>query len=229
MRIIFCLPGKSFSGNFLKSWTQLLSGCLNNGIDVVLSQRYNSNVYYVRAQCLGADVLRGIHQKPFDGKLPYDHIMWIDSDQVFEYNQLIKLISHKKDIVGGLYLMEGGQQFAAVAAKDWDEEYFKKNASFKFMSPPDLPPDNNNLIEVAYSGFGFLLIKYGVFENITYPWFEPQIIHFGNDISDFSSEDVSFCLKARRAGYKIYVDPSVVVGHEKSQILHLPKETVRIN
>lgn len=225
MRIIFCLPGKNFSGKFLQCWTQLQSNCIYNGIDVILSQKYNSNVYYVRAQCIGADVLRGKYQKPFDGKLPYDYIMWIDSDQIFDFNQFSKLLSHKKDIIGGLYLMEGGQQFAAVAKKDWDEDYFIKNAAFRFMTPADLS-DTKSLIEVAYTGFGFLLVKYGVFENITYPWFEPQIINFGNNITDFSSEDVSFCLKANRAGYKIYVDPSVIVGHEKTQILQLPSETI---
>lgn len=114
--------------------------------------------------------------------------------------------------------MEGGKQFAAV--KDWNEETFKTNGSFKFLESPDLP--EKGLLEVAYSGFGFLLIKQGVFESIDYPWFSPEHITIGNCV-DFASEDVSFCLKARRAGFKIHVDPTVIVGHEKSQIL-MPSE-----
>lgn len=223
MRVIFCLPGKSYSGNFLMSWTALLNECLRRGIDIILSQRHNSNVYYVRAQCLGAGVLRGRHQKPFDGKIPYDYIMWIDSDQTFEPNQFFKLLSNKKDICGGLYLMDGGREFPVV--KEWDTQYFEKEGTFKFLTPMDFPPDRS-LMEVVYTGFGFLLVKYGVFESIEYPWFEPQMVTIGENISDFASEDVSFCLKARKAGFKIHVDPTVIVGHEKSQILHIPTATL---
>lgn len=216
MRIIFCLPGKTFSGNFLKSWTTLVSDCINNGIDIILSQKYTSNVYYVRSLCLGADVMRGPKQKPFNGSIKYDYIMWIDSDQVFNSTDLFKLISDKKEIVGGMYLMEGGQQFAVV--KNWDENFFKRNSTFKFLTPNDLPKDRQPF-EVAYTGFGFLLMKYGVFETIEYPWFEPQHFKFDNQMSDFASEDVSFCLKAKKYGYKIHIDPTVIVGHEKTQIL----------
>jgi hypothetical protein len=214
MRIVFCLPGRSYSGQFLACWTNLLSHCIHKGINVALSQRYTSNVYYVRAQCLGANVLSGENQKPFGGKLDYDYIMWIDSDILFTTDQFDRLLSHKKDIVSGLYFMEGGKQFAAV--KDWDEEYFKKTGSFRFLEPPDLP--YTDLMELSYNGMGFMLMRRGVFEKMTYPWFEPEHFRFGH-ISDFASEDVSFCRKAQRAGFKIYADPTVIVGHEKTQIL----------
>jgi hypothetical protein len=32
---------------------------------------------------------------------------------------------------------------------------------------------------------------------------------------DFTIEDVAFCLKAREAGYKIFIDPAAKEGHEK--------------
>ncbi len=224
-RIVFCLPGKNFSGNFLVSWTKLIDACVKQGIDVILSQRSNSNVYFVRSQCLGADVLRGKNQKPWNGSIPYDYIMWIDSDQVFEPHQFFKLLSHDKDIVGGLYLMDGGRQFPTIV--NWDEEYFKSHGTFEFLNPGSLPADGK-LLDVVYNGFGFMLIKNGVFEKITYPWFEPRIIKLTESIQDFASEDVSFCLKARDFGYKIYVDPSVVVGHEKSNIINLPTQIARI-
>jgi GT2 family glycosyltransferase len=193
-----------------------MSACLHRGIDIILSQRYNSNVYYVRSQCLGANVLSGKNQKPFQGNVDYDYIMWIDSDQVFQPDQVFKLISHNKEITAGLYFMEGGKQYAAV--KEWDEEYFKQHATFKFLEPMDILP-NQSLMEVAYSGMGFMLVKRGVYEKIDYPWFEPQIINIGNKIIDFASEDVSFCLKAKSNGIKIYIDPSVIVGHEKTTVL----------
>ena len=212
---MFCLPGKSYSGKFLHCWTSLLSFCMNKGIDVALCQCYNANVYYVRSQCLAANTLRGVAQKPWNGEIAYDYIMWIDSDMVFTPDQFAKLLSDDKDIVSGIYLMEDKKAIPAIT--EWDREHFKKHGSFKFLTPATLPP--NQLVEVIYNGMGFMLVKKGVYESIPYPWFEPQPLDIGEGIKDFASEDVSFCLKARYAGHKIFIDTAVMVGHEKSYVI----------
>lgn len=108
LTVVFCLPGNSFSGKFLECWTDLLAFCLSRNIRPVLSRRQSCNIYYVRNMCLGGDVSRGAGQKPFDGKLDYDYLMWIDSDMLFNAAQFAKLLQHQADIVSGLYLMEGG-------------------------------------------------------------------------------------------------------------------------
>lgn len=210
-KIVFCLPGREFSGDFLVCWTNLIQHCLYKGYEMYLSQKYTSNVYYVRSQCLGADVRRGEFQKPFNGNLDYDYIMWIDSDVIFTTNQFEKLLSNQVDICGGLYLMEGGKQFAVV--KDWDEEKFQNNGTFDFLTPNDVNK-SSQLMEVAYTGFGFLLIKQGIFEKIKYPWFGPKFSKIGN-CYDFASEDVSFCMRAKEEGFKIHIDPTVWVRHQK--------------
>ena len=79
--VVFCLPGASFGGRFLECWTELFAWCLKNGIKPVLSRKQSCNIYYVRNMCLGADVMRGKNQKPFDGKLDYDYLMWIDDGE----------------------------------------------------------------------------------------------------------------------------------------------------
>lgn len=210
-KIVFCLPGRQFSGDFISCWTELIHHCLKKQYNMYLSQHYTSNVYYVRSMCLGADVRRGEYQKPFNGKIDYDYIMWIDSDIIFTTENFEKLLSNNVDICGGVYLMDGGKQFAAV--QNWNEEKFKENGTFDFLTPDDISK-SPRLIEVAYSGFGFLLIKRGVFEKIKYPWFGPKYQTIGN-CHDFASEDVSFCIKARESGFKIHIDPTVWVRHEK--------------
>jgi GT2 family glycosyltransferase len=75
-------------------------------------------------------------------------------------------------------------------------------------------PKANGLTEVGFNGFGFMLIKRGVFEAVEYPWFEPHFTTYDN-VRDFSGEDTGFCIKARRKGFKILVDIAVKVGHEK--------------
>ena len=55
--------------------------------------RYTSNVYHVRNMCLGGDVTKGARQKPFQGNIDYDYIMWIDSDMVFKPEDFTALIN----------------------------------------------------------------------------------------------------------------------------------------
>jgi GT2 family glycosyltransferase len=215
MRIIACLPGASYSGNFLHCWTALLDHCYKKNFQIMISQQYSPNIYYVRNMCLGADIRRGIHQKPYNGEIDYDYILWIDSDIVFRTEHFDKLLYSNKDIVSGLYLMSDGEQYATV--ENWDEDYFKKNGYFKFLTP-ELIKDKKEQFPVAYTGFGFMLIKKGVFENMEYPWFRPEYVQIGN-ATDFTMEDVGFCLNARKKGYKIFIDPTVIVGHEKKKIL----------
>jgi len=165
--------------------------------------------------CLGADVLRGKNQIPFNGEINYDYTMWIDSDIIFTPEQFAQLLAHKdKDIVGGIYLMEGGAAYPVV--KEWNIDYFQKNGVFEFLKVNDPSIQNGKPFEVAYTGFGFVLVKKGVFEKISYPWFPPEFFEFGNDISDFCSEDVGFCRKATSAGFKVWIDPTIVLRHEKT-------------
>ena len=173
-------------------------------------------VSYARCLCLGADVRRGTHQKPFDGKIDYDYIMWIDSDQIFSFEQIQKLISYDKDIVSGIYKTENGQNFACV--KDWNQDHYKKHGSFYFLQQEDCA-NHRGLMEVQYNGMGFMLIKKGVFEKVEYPWFRQMKKQVG-DLEEYCSEDVAFCQLAREAGFKIFIDPQMVVGHEKMRVLY---------
>jgi len=213
--VIFCLPGNSFSGRFLDGWSELLGYCMKNNIPFRISRQSSCNIYYCRNICLGADVIRGENQKPFDGKLDYTHLMWLDSDIIFTPQQFQALLDHDKDIVSGIYMMEGGRQFATVI--DWDKDFFEKHGYFEFLTPKDLE-GRNELFEVNYTGFGFMLIKKGVFESLTYPWFRPIDQKIG-DMVDFTTEDVAFCLMAREKGHQIWVDPKIRVGHEKTVVL----------
>ena len=94
-----------------------------------------------------------------------------------------------------------------------DEEYFKSNGSFEFLHKTDI---GTRLLpfKVEYVGFGFLLIKKGVFEQIGYPWFEPTYLEI-KGCKDFSMEDVTLCLKLGKLNITIHVHPEVVVGHYK--------------
>ena len=130
LNIIFCIPGNSFSNKFLQCWTNLLAWCHSNNITPYLSTAYSSNVFFVRNMCLKGNNLDGIHQKPFQGKINYDYIMWIDSDQVFSPEQFSQLLKHDKDIVSGMYIMADNMHYAVV--ENIDTKYLLENGSYKF-------------------------------------------------------------------------------------------------
>lgn len=215
VKIIFCLPGPSFTGKFFDSFMALVGYLYQVGVPFTVSRRYSPVVYYVRNMCLGGDVLRGEDQKPFNGALDYTHMMWIDSDIVFDVQHFQTLLSYDKDIVSGVYMMGDGKHYATV--ENWDEAYFQKNGTFKFSTEEDMR-GREGLIKVGYTGLGFMMVKRGVFESLKYPWFQPVFHNIGT-CRDFSSEDVSFCQMVVKKGYDVFVDPSVRVGHEKNVVL----------
>ena len=82
--IVFCLPGqRSLIYVFLKNFVQLCFDLVQAGASIQISQDYSSMVNFARCKCLGANVLRGPNQIPWDGKLKYDYQLWIDSQILF--------------------------------------------------------------------------------------------------------------------------------------------------
>jgi hypothetical protein len=86
------------------------------------------------------------------------------------------------------------------------------------MTPAQIRSEKERYIKVAYSGMGWMLVKQGVFERISYPWFHHDVIRIG-DMVDMCSEDVAFCRNAEKAGVSIYVDKTIWVGHHKSFVI----------
>jgi hypothetical protein len=225
LKIIFCLPGNTFSDNFLKSWSELLYSLPFHNIIPIISQKYSPVIYWARNLCLGGNVLHGIKQKPFDGKLDYDYIMWIDSDMVFKADNFYQLLSHTQyPIMSAMYPIDT-ENYSAVLK--WDETKFLEQGYFEFIKKSNINLLKQQhptfpLIPVSYNGFGFTLIKKGVIESIDYPWFEPifkTMLTKDGLIRDFTGEDVSFCLKVKEKGFDMWVDTSINIGHVKTNIL----------
>ena len=179
-KIVFCLPGRGCSYTFLKNFVQLCFDIVQAGGSIQISQDYSSMVNFARCKVLGANVLRGKNQIPWDGKLEYDYQLWIDNDIVFNTESFYRLFQLALD-----------KEIAAGKPFTCD-----------------------------YTGFGWVLIKKGVFENLPYPWFAPQMQVFeSGEVQDMCGEDVSFCLDAKKEGYEIWCDPRIRVGHEKMRVL----------
>ena len=216
--IVFCLPGRGCSYIFLKAFVQLCFDLVQAGASIQISQDYSSMVNFARCKCLGANVLRGPNQLPWDGKLEYDYQLWIDSDIVFDTEKFYRLVYHDKDIMSGWYCTEDGM---TTSVAHWlEEEDFSKNGGVMNHETLETMPKRKKIFTVDYTGFGWVLIKKGVFEYLEYPWFAPKMQRFASGtVQDMCGEDVSFCLDAKEKGFEIWCDPTIRVGHEKTRII----------
>ena len=227
--IVFCLPGRGVSYIFLKNFVQLCFDMVQNGMSIQISQDYSSMVNFARCKCLGANVLRGPDQLPWDGKLKYDYQLWIDSDIVFDTGKFWQLCDmavpaegqgEEKQIVSGWYCTEDGK---TTSCAHWlEEDDFRKNGGVMNPETIESISKRRKPFTVDYIGFGWVMIKNGVFEHeqMKYPWFAPKMQEFeSGEVQDMCGEDVSFCLDAMDAGLEIWVDPRVRVGHEKTRII----------
>jgi len=216
--VVFCLPGRGVSYTYLKNFVQLCFDLVQSGASIQISQDYSSMVNFARCKCLGANVLRGPKQVPWDGKLQYDYQLWIDSDIVFDTEKFYRLVAMDKDIAAGWYMTEDGH---TTSVAHWlEEDDFRTNGGVMNHENGETMSKRRKPFTVDYTGFGWVLIKKGVFENLEYPWFAPKMQQFeSGEVQDMCGEDVSFCLDAKDAGYEIWCDPRIRVGHEKMRII----------
>ena len=218
--IVFCLPGRGVSYTFLKNFVQLCFECVQQGASIQISQDYSSMVNFARCKVLGANVLKGPDQLPWQGKLNYDLQLWIDSDIVFNLEAFYKLVWMNKDIAAGWYCTEDGR---TTSVAHWlEEDEFEQNGGVMNHEMVDGIQKRRKPFTCDYTGFGWVMIKKGVFEHpdMKYPWFAPQMQVFESGaVQDMCGEDVSFCLEAIKAGFEIWCDPTIRVGHEKTRII----------
>ena len=81
----------------------------------------------------------------------FEEMMWIDSDVVFDPNDVEKLRKHNLPLVCGLYAKKGPQQFAC--------EFLKGTPGIRFGK-------QGGLVEIRYCGFGFTHTRKATFTAI---------------------------------------------------------------
>lgn len=117
------------------------------------------------------------------------HLFFVDDDMVLPEDTLIRLLARDKDIVGGVYKTKYEVQ-ADVC------EYFDEK--------------RDDFMKVKALGTGCLLIKTEVFKKLPMPWFKYEWLPNG---FIKRSHDWIFCEDARNAGYDIWADRTLELGH----------------
>ncbi len=226
-RVIIGLPGREFSSDTMLALIRTLYILWeSNRYEVVLAPGYSSHVALSRMRCMGLDNLRGKDQKPFNG-MPYDTYVWIDSDIVWTPEQFMSLLESAEvhPVVAGLYRMSDLKHFAVV--RDWSTEFFCKHGTFEFLTAETVQAwkdeTKQRYMSTSYSGMGFMAIKKEVLDAMEYPYFDAPVQEIltpdGVQLRDLCSEDVAFCKNIQKAGYQVYVDTDLVVGHQKPLVI----------
>lgn len=132
-----------------------------------------------------------------------DYVLWLDSDMFFEpdlLERMFKTLKEKNlDFLSGLYFRRV-PPFTPVL---FDKlEITDKGAEWSEYN--DLPAD---LFEVGGCGFGCVLMKTDIILEVAGK--------FGDMFTPMANagEDLSFCIRARECGYKLYCDPKITLGH----------------
>lgn len=152
----------------------------------------------------------------------FDYVFCVDSDIVLPPDALVKLLSADKHIVSGVYRQRKfdvniPELFLGLNVVEDDVQ---KTLCFN-MTREDLGKyemANGDCFEIEACGFGCVLIKREVFEKLEEPHF---FYKHSIDFKDTISEDVYFCQKAAKAGFKTHFIPSLKLGHIAKLILYV--------
>lgn len=131
-------------------------------------------------------------------------LLFMDVDQVYPQDTITKLLSHRLPVVGGK-VCRRYPPFDPILMKLTDEGY---------QLIDDYAP--GSLVSVDATGTGCILYDMEVFRKLPKPWFKFQ----KNPENGMTiGEDIFFCQTLKKAGYDIYVDTSVEIGHLATMVI----------
>lgn len=133
------------------------------------------------------------------------HILFIDSDMVFPPDALFKLFQHNVDICTALCFARKGDHNPCIYKRINYENPVKGITNGNITVEDDIDRD---FFEVKACGMAFCLIKTAVISDIM----EKNDGDLFRYIDTFG-EDLSFCVRALKAGYHIYCDTTIPIGH----------------
>lgn len=136
----------------------------------------------------------------------YDYLFFVDSDMIFPTTILDILWDKHKDVIGGVYGLRSGCEHGPCVY-----DYNEKRGAFDAQEHWPL----NKTYKVGGIGTGMLLIKVSALKKIPAPRFAYLECETPDKYGNRRrlGEDLSFCLRCRKAGIKIYADSHATVGH----------------
>ena len=141
-------------------------------------------------------------------KADVDYVLFLDDDNPIPPNTLTRFIQNDKDIIIPPILQRGGEHKICLF-----KSYIKKLKNGKevtlYNNLKEFNPDENGLMEVDAGGMGATLVKIKVIKKLM-DKYDGRPFEFGKIEVDgktrLMSEDVEFCERAKKEGFKIFTD-----------------------
>jgi hypothetical protein len=213
--VVITTPGRAMTSEYVKSLLATIQVLNENGITWHYQNEYSSLVTNAReATITGSRNLEVFNPIPGKGLYTYDKIFCIDSDIVWTPEHFIKLYTSGYDVISGVYFESQGQDTVVNQTKD----------SYRFMTREELSlyQVTGDTIPIYGVGLGFICVRQGVFESLKRPWYGLGKVsqQIGDEIYDIPlGEDLYWCERVAENGHTVHLDPTVVVGHVKSNIV----------
>lgn len=131
------------------------------------------------------------------------HIIFIDADMIFPDDGIMRLLEHDKDVVGANYNIR-----LSPTSVDLSGPTVKMLVDGEAVSMinEDFPTE---LFKCYALGTGFMMINTRIFDKLEAPYFEA----FQDKQGRHHTEDIEFCKRVNDAGFEVYCDPTIKMGH----------------
>ena len=185
MKLLIGIPTLDFVHvEFMKCLAALIMRLRDKGINFDLDIESGTLVYLARER---------IAHKAINEE--YSHVLWLDSDMIFNPDILDDLMFSGHGFVTGIYHARR-KGYASCIFKDIDINHIER-----FKEYP------RETFEIAGCGFGCVLTEMQMLKTVC--------LAKGTCFTPLPSlgEDIAFCQRCRELGYKLYCEPSVVCGH----------------
>jgi hypothetical protein len=204
-----CMPGREFPLEFVSNWTTLLIKLIPH-VNVIPIFGYAPDPGIVR-QTMAQIVQTECQPVP-------DFVLWIDSDNLPDFTDVmtcLKTLSERADIdavAAWCWLLSPGGAISCgklrpVCACD------PPCLTTEPLDYVDMMAGADDLIEVDYSGFPTIVMRFGMLKQAGPFPFQPLVgAHYMNGKV---GEDISFSIRARAAGARLVVDRRLKVPHLK--------------
>ena len=194
MKLLIAVPTlETVPVEFLESLSGLICHLKDEGVDFKLKIEAGTLVYFARENLARYAIANH-----------FSHVLWLDSDMVFDDEIVEDLQFSGKEIVTGI-AHSRRPPFSSCRFT----EIFPGVEKWK----GDYPRDT---FKVAACGMACVLMSVDVLDKVRETFgtmFQPMT----NPIT--YGEDVAFCWRASQVGYSIYAEPGVRVGHVGRRII----------
>lgn len=185
MKLMIAIPTLDFVHvKFMECLVKLIRYLDEDGVDFTVEIKSGTLVYHAREQ------LATKARMEF-----YTHILWLDSDMIFNEDVVDDLLFHKKPYVCGIFHARREPHLSCL---------FKSLTPIERWSCGEYP---DQLFEIAGGGMACTLMDVNVVRKV---W-----ERYGSCFMPTPAlgEDLAFCERAAACGIKMYADPAVRIGH----------------